>query len=95
MTEREWFKLPERAAAGGGLLYDAVELAPVAVIDADGNCEAFTSLSEMPTNFRASAFWSLYGHIPGQGAECIGDFKSREHAIQVLYRMFGKLEILP
>jgi hypothetical protein len=25
-------------------------------------------------------FWSLYGHIPGQGLECIGDFKTREHA---------------
>jgi hypothetical protein len=35
-------------------------------------------------------FWSLYGHIPGQGAECIGDFKSREFAEEVYARITGE-----
>jgi hypothetical protein len=32
-------------------------------------------------------FWSLYGHIPGQGVDCIGDFKTREHAEEVFARI--------
>jgi hypothetical protein len=35
-------------------------------------------------------FWSLYGHIPGQGLECIGDFKTREHAEEVYARITGR-----
>ncbi len=34
-------------------------------------------------------FWSLYGHIPGQGLECIGDFKTRQLAEEVLARITG------
>lgn len=34
-------------------------------------------------------FWSLYGHAPGQGVECIGDFRTREHAEEVLARIAG------
>lgn len=37
-----------------------------------------------------AAFWSLYGHIPGQGLECIGDFKSRQHAEEVYRRITGR-----
>jgi hypothetical protein len=32
-------------------------------------------------------FWSLYGHIPGQGVDCIGDFKTREDAEEVYERI--------
>lgn len=35
-------------------------------------------------------FWSLYGHIPGQGVDCIGDFKTREHAEEVYARITRK-----
>ena len=35
-------------------------------------------------------FWSLYGHIPGQGLECIGDFKSRALAEEVRARIKGR-----
>ena len=35
-------------------------------------------------------FWSLYGHIPGQGLDCIGDFKTREHAEEVYARITGR-----
>lgn len=35
-------------------------------------------------------FWSLYGHIPGAGLDCIGDFKTREHAEEVYARITGR-----
>jgi hypothetical protein len=36
-----------------------------------------------------AAFWSLYGHIPGQGLECIGDFNTRQFAEEVYARITG------
>jgi hypothetical protein len=35
-------------------------------------------------------FWSLFGHIPGQGADCIGDFTTREHAEEIYARITGR-----
>jgi hypothetical protein len=35
-------------------------------------------------------FWSLFGHIPGQGLDCIGDFATREHAEEIFARITGK-----
>jgi hypothetical protein len=35
-------------------------------------------------------FWSLFGHIPGRGADCIGDFETREHAEEVYARITGR-----
>jgi hypothetical protein len=35
-------------------------------------------------------FWTLYGHIDGQGVEAIGDFRSREDAEQVFFRITGQ-----
>ena len=35
-------------------------------------------------------FWSLYGHIPGEGVECIGDYKTREHAEETYARITGR-----
>jgi hypothetical protein len=35
-------------------------------------------------------FWSVYGHIPGQGVECLGNFKSREFAEEVYARITGE-----
>jgi hypothetical protein len=34
-------------------------------------------------------FWTLYGHINGQGVEAIGDFSSREAAEEAHYRITG------
>ena len=34
-------------------------------------------------------FWSLFGHIPGQGLDCIGDFATREHAEEIFARITG------
>jgi len=35
-------------------------------------------------------FWSLFGHIPGQGLEGIGDFKTRQHAEEIYARITGR-----
>lgn len=35
-------------------------------------------------------FWSLFGHIPGQGLECIGDYKTRELAEEMYARITGR-----
>ncbi len=34
-------------------------------------------------------FWSLYGHIPEGGLDCIGDFNSRESAEGIMQRITG------
>ena len=33
--------------------------------------------------------WTLYGHIPGQGVQAIGDFNSREYAEEAFQRITG------
>lgn len=35
-------------------------------------------------------FWTLYGHIDGEGVEAIGDFSSRKAAEGVYYRITGQ-----
>jgi hypothetical protein len=35
-------------------------------------------------------YWSIFGHIPGQGLDCIGDFATREHAEEVFARITGR-----
>jgi hypothetical protein len=34
--------------------------------------------------------WTLYGHIPGQGGEAIGDFGTYQHAEEVFARITGR-----
>ena len=35
-------------------------------------------------------FWTVYGHIPGEGVQAIGDFDTREHAEEVYARITGR-----
>jgi hypothetical protein len=35
-------------------------------------------------------FWTLYGHVEGQGVEAIGDFASRDAAERVFFRITGE-----
>ena len=35
-------------------------------------------------------FWSLFGHIPDGGVDCIGDFATREHAEEIFARITGR-----
>jgi hypothetical protein len=59
MAGREHFGLPARVRSDGGPLFDAIELAPVAVIDTDGTCEAFEDLEDVPEELRDSVIWSI------------------------------------
>ena len=93
-TGREYFAVPERSRSDGGPVFDSIELAPVAQIDADGTCEAFESLADVPEELRDSVFWSIYGHTSGEGVQCIGDFTTPDHALEVLRRLFGDLKPL-
>lgn len=43
---------------------------------------------QVPDN--EAQFFSLYGHIPGHGVDCIGDFKTRDHAEEMYARITGK-----
>lgn len=52
-------------------------------------CRSFQNVVEQVDDELAQ-FWSLYGRIPGQGLECIGDFKSREIAEEVRCRITGR-----
>ncbi|HZW05427.1 MAG TPA: hypothetical protein VFF58_00835 [Candidatus Nitrosotalea sp.] len=94
VTGREFFALPDRARSDGGPVFDSIELAPVAQIDAEGTCEAFESLDEVPEELRGSVFWSIYGHTSGEGVQCIGDFTTATHALEVVTRLFGDLKPL-
>jgi hypothetical protein len=35
-------------------------------------------------------FWTLYGHIKGEGAEAIGDFATRNFAEEIYFRITGQ-----
>lgn len=35
-------------------------------------------------------FWTVYGHIPGEGAQAVGDFDTRQHAEEVFTRITGR-----
>jgi hypothetical protein len=35
-------------------------------------------------------FWTLYGHLPGEGIQTIGDFDTRQHAEEVFARITGR-----
>ena len=35
-------------------------------------------------------FWTLYGHVSGEGVQAIGDFDSGEHAEEVFARIAGR-----
>lgn len=90
---REFFAMPPRWEPVGGPVFDAIELAPVAEYD-NGICEAYESLADIPKQEVSKVFWSIYGHTAGEGAQCIGDFKTREHALEVVRRLLGDLRPL-
>lgn len=55
-------------------------------------CKDYGGCVEQVGDEGEADFWSLYGHIPGQGLECIGDFKTRQQAEEVLQRITGRKE---
>ena len=71
----------------GPVRFDDYEIQPCRrYIDMD---EPQVSFVEPCEPFEAD-FWTLYGHIPGEGAQAIGDFDTREHAEEVFARITGR-----
>jgi hypothetical protein len=64
--------------------FDAYEISGLAEFIVDGStfCE--------PVADEEATFWSLYGHAPGEGAICIGDFATRADAEEVYARITGQ-----
>lgn len=60
--------------------FDDYEIAP---------CQQFEGHFE-PCEPDAADVWTLYGHIPGQGVEAIGDFATREDAEEIYSRITGR-----
>ena len=91
MSGRQHFALPFHTRSDNGPLYDAIELAPIAVINPAGDCEPFENLADVPIELSASVFWSIFGHTLGEGVQCLGDFTSEHEALEVLRRLLGDL----
>jgi hypothetical protein len=66
--------------------FDAYEIAPCRRLREDGDRDRFYY---EPCKPEEADVWTLYGHIPGQGVEAIGDFESCELAEQVYARITG------
>lgn len=52
-------------------------------------CKDFGRFVEQVPDAEAE-YWLLFGHIPNQGLESIGDFETRRHAEEILERITGK-----
>jgi uncharacterized protein DUF6900 len=58
-------------------------------------CRRYMDLDEPHISFvepceaSEADFWTLFGHIPGEGAQAIGDFDTRQHAEEVFARITG------
>jgi len=63
--------------------YDAYEISGVCK-DEDDYCEVVTDSAIKPD------FYSLYGHIEGEGVQCIGDFTEKNDAIEVYNLIVGE-----
>jgi hypothetical protein len=63
-------------------IYDAFELHPIALYaDCDGTHE------DRASNPATADYWSLFGHLPTGGVECLADFKTSEAARLVFARL--------
>jgi len=67
--------------------FDAYEIHPVRI---SRKFSGPNRKAVQPCAPEEAEFWSLFGHLPGQGLECVGDFQSREHAEEILARITGE-----
>ena len=67
--------------------FDAYEIAPCRRFREDGDRERFYY---EPCKPEEADVWTLYGHIPGEGVEAIGDFTTREQAEHIYARITGR-----
>ena len=64
-------------------------------------CRRYIDMDEPEVSFvepcepSEADFWTLYGHIPGEGVQAIGDFDTRQHAEEVFARITGRPLIEP
>lgn len=66
--------------------FDAYEISPCRRFEEPGKPALFYFEVCEP---HEAQFWTLYGHIPGEGVMAIGDFATREGAEEVFYRITG------
>jgi hypothetical protein len=76
--------------------FDSIEVAPVEQLPEEAATWACTRVEEedIGSNPDAIYFWSVYGHIDGEGVECLGDFAEKQEAIDIgrsLYSLIGHL----
>lgn len=64
--------------------FDSYEIHGLREFD-DGNGKCCEQVPE-----EEAQLWGLFGHIPGEGLDGIGDFKTREHAEEVFARITGR-----
>jgi hypothetical protein len=75
------------AEPGLPVRFDAYEIQPChRYFDADEPDLAFVE----PCEPYEADFWTVYGHIPGEGVQAIGDFDTNEHAEEVFARITGR-----
>ena|SRR5438128_6929294 len=78
---------PPHQATDGPPRFDDFEIQPCRrYIDLD---EAQVSFVE-PCESSEADFWTLFGHVVGEGVHTIGDFHTRQHAEEVFARITGR-----
>ena len=78
---------PPHQRPEGPVRFDDYEILPCRrYIDMDEPQVSFVEPCEPPE----ADFWTLYGHIPGEGVEATGDFDTRQHAEEVFARITGR-----
>lgn len=74
------------AVSGPPSRFDDYEIQPCRrYIDADDPGLSFVE----PCEPSEADFWTLYGHVSGEGVHAIGDFHDRKHAEEVYARITG------
>ena len=69
-------------------VYDNYEISPCRRLDDAGLPDPNGLIYEVCEPDEADV-WTLYGHIPGEGVEAIGDFATREDAEEAFQRITG------
>lgn len=66
--------------------FDGYEIAQV-VEDKDGECSPIDDPGTLMTDDGRKTFWSVYGHIPNAGVDCIADRDTYEQCLDLLRQM--------
>ena len=66
--------------------FDGYEIAPVCRVQGHDAYEICT-----PSE---AEYWTLYGHIPGEGVDAVADRQTKEQCEELLYRLTGHRDYL-